>query len=197
MSATHKIRRIMTGNRGIATTAQIEAAGMNRVHIKKLVTDGCLVRERRGVYALPEFTEDDMVRLQSKYPKGIFSLGTALWLHRITDRTPIRYSLTFPRGYHAVSLKDEDIDSVFAQKELWGMGIVEVKSRFGDTVRTYDMEKTICDILRKYGSLDIQLITDALRQFVARRDKDLNRLSQYASLLRVEKPLRRYLEVLL
>ena len=187
----------MTESGGSATTAQIEAAGVDRVHIKGLVADGYIVRERRGVYALPDFVEDDMVRLQSKYPKGVFSLGTALWLHKITDRTPIRYSLTFPRGYHVASLKNEDIDCVFAKKELWGIAIIKVKNSFGDTVRAYDMEKTICDILRKYGSLDVQLITDALRQFVARRDKDLNRLSRYAALLRVEKPLRRYLEVLL
>ena len=89
------------------------------------------------------------------------------------------------------------IDCVFVKKELWGIGIVEVKNGFGDTVRTYDMEKTIGNILRKYGSLDVQLITDALRQFVARRDKNLNCLSRYAALLRVEKSLRRYLEVLL
>jgi len=197
MDAKHKIKQIMTENGGIATTAQIEAAGVNRGHIKGFVADGHLVRERRGVYALPGFVEDEMVRLQSKYPKGVFSLGTALWLHKITDRTPLRHSLTFPRGYHAISLKDENLDRVFAKKELWDIGIVEIKNNFGDIVRAYDMEKTICDILRKYGSLDIQLITDALRQFAARRDKNLNRLSHYASLLRVEKPLRRYLEVLL
>ena len=197
MTPEYKMQRIMSQHGGIATTAQIEAAGVNRVHIKGLVANGNIVRERHGVYTLPDFVEDDMVRLQSKYLKGVFSLGTALWLHKITDRTPIRYSLTFPRGYHTVSLKDENIDRVFAKKELWGLGIVEVKNGFGDVVRTYDMEKTICDVLRKYGSLDIQLITDALRQFVARRNKNLNRLSHYASLLRVEKPLRRYLEVLL
>ena len=192
-----KIKRIVAKNGGRITTAQIEAAGVSRVYIKGFVTDGLLVRERHGVYALPNFVEDDMMRLQSRYPKGVFSLGTALWLHKIVDRTPIRYSLTFPRGYHVASLKDEDVDSVFAKKELWGVGVVEVKNSFGDIVRSYDMEKTICDMLRKYGSLDVQLITDALQQFVARRDKDLNLLSRYASLLRVEKPLRRYLEVLL
>jgi len=187
----------MAKHGGIATTAQIEAAGVNRVHLKSLVADGRIVRERRGVYVVPDFVEDDMVRLQSKYPKGVFSLGTALWLHKITDRTPIRYSLTFPRGYHAASLKNENIDRVFAEKELWGIGIVEVKNAFGDIVRAYDMEKTICDVLRKSDSLDVQLIPAALRLFVARRDNDSNRLSRYAALLRVEKPLRRYLEVLL
>ena len=192
-----KIKRVMEKHGGIATTAKIEAAGVSRVHLRKGVADGHLVRERRGVYALPDVVEDDMVRLQSKYPRGVFSLGTALWLHKITDRTPIRHSLTFPRGYHAASLLDEDVDSVFAQKEFWGVGIIEMKNAFGETVRAYDMEKTICDVLRKYSSLDIQLIADALRQFAVRRDKDLNRLSRYASLLRVEKPLRRYLEVLL
>ena len=192
-----RIQQIMKQHGGIATTAQIEAGGVNRVLLKGFVEGGQIVRERRGVYALPGHVEDDMTRLQLKYPKGVFSLGTALWLHKITDRTPIRYTLTFPQGYHAASLKNEDIDCVFAKKELWSIGLITMKNCFGDMVRTYDMEKTMCDILRKYGSLDIQLITDAFKQFAGRRDKDLDRLTRYAVLLRIEKPLRRYLEVLL
>jgi len=197
MSKAERIQQIMEQYGGIATTAQIEAEGVSRVHIKGFLEGGQIVRERRGVYSLPEYVEDDMARLQLTYPKGVFSLGTALWLHKITDRTPMRYTLTFPQGYHAASLKNEDIDCVFAKKELWSVGIITMKNRLGDMVRTYDMEKTMCDILRKYGSLDIQLIADAFKQFAGRQDKDLNRLTHYAALLRVENPLRRYLEVLL
>jgi hypothetical protein len=171
---------------------------VSRVHIKKFVDDGLIVRERRGVYALPGFVEDEMARLQSKYPRGVFSLGTALWLHRITDRTPYRYTLTFSRGYHAVPLKSEGIlDRVFVKAELWGLGIVEVRNDFGENVRTYDMERTICDVIHKRNSLGVELVSDAMKQFVARKDKNLHKLMQYAERLRVAKPLRAYLEVLL
>ena len=190
--------KIIEEHGGIASTAQIEAAGVSRVHVKSLVDAGLIVRERRGVYALPYFVEDDMVRLQSKYPKGIFSLGTALWLHRITDRVPWRYTLTFPQDYHAASLKKEkNIERVFVKAELWGVGVVEVRNNFGENVRTYDMERTICDVMHKRNSLGVEMVSDAMKQYAARRDKDLHKLMQYAELFRVAKPLRTYLEVLI
>ena len=192
------LKRLMGKHGGAVSTAQIEAAGVSRVHIKKFVDDGLIVRARRSMYALPELVEDDMARLQSKYPRGVFSLGTALWLHRITDRIPWRYTLTFPRGYHAMSLKNEAIlDRVFVKTELWGLGIVEVRNNFGEKVRTYDMERTICDVIHKRNSLGVELVSDAMKQFAAHQGKNLHNLMQYAELLRVAKPLRAYLEVLL
>jgi len=187
----------MARRKGIATTAQIEAAGVGRVQLKRLVARGRIKRERHGVYVSPEFVEDDMTRLQSKYPRGIFSLGTALWLHKITDRTPLKFTLTFPRGYHAASLQNEDVNRVFANKNVWDVGIVNVKNVYGETVRAYDMERTICDVIRKRNSLGIELVTDAMKQYAARRDKNLHRLMQYAELFRVTKPIRAYMEVLL
>ena len=197
MKSKRQINKIMARRKGIATTAQIEAAGVGRVQLKRLVARGRIKRERHGVYVSPEFVEDDMTRLQSKYPRGIFSLGTALWLHKITDRTPLKFTLTFPRGYHAASLQNEDVNRVFANKNVWDVGIVNVKNVYGETVRAYDMERTICDVIRKRNSLGIELVTDAMKQYAARRDKNLHRLMQYAELFRVIKPIRAYMEVLL
>ena len=196
MKNKNQIHKIMARRKGIATTAQIEAAGVGRVQLKRFVAGGRIHRERHGVYVSPGFVEDEMTRLQSKYPRGIFSLGTALWLHKITDRTPVKFTLTFPRGYHAASLQNENVNRVFANKNVWGAGIVNVKNSYGETVRAYDMERTVCEVMRKRNSLGIELVTDAVRQYAARRDKNLHKLMQYAELFRVTKPLRAYLEVL-
>ena len=59
------------------------------------------------------------------------------------------------------------------------------------------MERTICDILRDRKNQDVVVVSDALKRYIRRPDKDLNRLMKYAGILRVEKVLRNYLEVLL
>ena len=77
------------------------------------------------------------------------------------------------------------------------MGRTTTQTSFGHTVPIYDMERTICDLIRSRKGIEIQIFQEAMKQYVRRKDKDLRTLMQYAALFRVEKILRQYLEVLL
>ena len=68
---------------------------------------------------------------------------------------------------------------------------------FGHAVPVYDAERTICDIIRSRSGIEMQTFQDALKQYAARRQKDLRKLMQYAQMFHVEKILRQYMEVLL
>ncbi len=59
------------------------------------------------------------------------------------------------------------------------------------------MERTLCDILRKHNKTDIQIITDAFKRYVRRKDKNISLLCEYGKKLKVEEKLQSYLEVLL
>jgi hypothetical protein len=59
------------------------------------------------------------------------------------------------------------------------------------------MERTICDILRNRNQIDIAIVTDAIKRYVKRKDKNLPQLMRYAELFKVTKLLTRYMEVLL
>jgi len=45
--------------------------------------------------------------------------------------------------------------------------------------------------------MDIAVVTEAVKQYVKRRDKNLNLLMEYAGIFRVSKIIRNYMEVLL
>ena len=77
------------------------------------------------------------------------------------------------------------------------VGLITMKTPFGNPVPVYDAERTICDIVRSRSGIEMQTFQGALKQYVARREKDLRKLMHYAQLFRVEKLLRQYLEVLL
>lgn len=87
---------------------------------------------------------------------------------------------------------------VYTVKEnLHKIGITTAQTSFGHTVPTYDMERTICDLIRYRNNVEMQTFQEALKRYAGRNDKNLRTLMQYAALFRVEKILRRYLEVLL
>ncbi len=197
MGATDAIIKIAKENNGTVTTAMVVAAGFSRGNIKYLVDKGMIEKSARGVYILPEIWDDEIFNLQNRFKRGIYSHETALFLWDLTDRTPNRYHMTFPVNYNLSKPKEENIRCVQCKKALYDLGITEVKTPGGNTVRVYSMERTLCDILRKHSHSDIQIVTEAFKHYITRCDKDIPILSEYAAILKVEARLRSYLEVLL
>ena len=64
-------------------------------------------------------------------------------------------------------------------------------------MRTYRVERTVCDLFRSRSSIEIQTIQSALREYVRLKEKDIPLLMRYAKMFSVEKIVRQYLEVLL
>jgi len=81
--------------------------------------------------------------------------------------------------------------------ELFETGLVSLSTKMGHFVRSYDVERTVCDILRSRSRIDDQTVVAAIRNYAGRKDKDMNKLGAYASAFRLTRILRRYLEVLL
>lgn len=77
------------------------------------------------------------------------------------------------------------------------MGMVERKTTFGNTVRCYDRERTICDLLRSRTRIDEETVVQAIKNYASSNDKNIHLLSTYAEQLHVEKILKNYMEVLL
>ena len=181
---------------GIITAEQVTDAGVHRSALKEFVDDGNLYRFGRGLYVCSNTWEDDFYLLQRKYKRGIYSHDTALYLLGYSDRTPAKYTMTFPKGYNTPSLKQENINIKRVVPENYSFGVIELNSPCGNPIRVYDLERTLCDILRGSGS-DIQVVGAAMKKYAASKEKDIHKLMQYAERLRVKPKVLRYMEVLL
>ena len=148
---------------GTVTTEQINNAGLHRSVLQKLTDDGALRRLGRGLYIKTDVWEDELYLLQKKYSKGIYSHDTALYLHGYSDKTPAKYTMTFPKGYNAPSLKQENIIIKRSVDEIYSFGVTEVTSPCGNILKVYDIERTLCDIVRGSGN-DIQIINSAMKR---------------------------------
>jgi len=197
VGAIEEIIRMAKENNGTVTTAMVVAAGFSRGNIKYLVEKGMIEKSTRGVYILPEVWDDEIFNLRNRFKRGIYSHETALFLWDLTDRTPNGYHMTFPMNYNLTKPKEENIRCMQCKKELYDLGIAEVTTPGGNIVKAYSVERTLCDILRTRSRVDIQIVTEAFKRFATRTDKNIPILSEYAKILKVEKKLRSYLEVLL
>ena len=197
MTIPAELKPILTQNGNTITTAEANAVGISNERLRQLVKRGVLERPAFGIYVLPHDFVDRMYATQQRRPKIIYSHETALFLHNLTDRDPISYSVTVPTGYNTVKLREEGFTVYTIKRDLHTVETTEAETMFGHTVRVYTMERTICDCLRSRSRMDMTLLTDALRRYVRRKDKNLNTLMKTAKTFRVEQPLRHYMEVLL
>ena len=184
-------------NNNMITTAQVVALGFSRALLSKYVKAGLLERGRHGVYILPDSVHDDMYTMMLRSDKIIFSHDTALFLNGLSERTPFEHSVTIPSDSVLSERLMEDCNCYYIKPELHDLGIVKRKTTFGNEVRCYDAERTICDLLRSRNRMDDETVISAIKNYAAYKDKDLNRLAAYAEKFRVGKILKQYMEVLL
>ena len=191
------IKSMLENNNGFITSSQITEAGLQRRALSELVAAGVIYRVDRGIYALPETWEDEMYFLQYRFAKGVFSNETALYLHGLSDRTPKSFTLTFPHGYNAAGLKKYNAKAKFVTSDIYDIGIIEKPSPYGNPLCIYNVERTLCDIVKGNNSTDIQLITQAMKAYAEAKSKNISRLVAYSERLRVKPKILRYMEVLL
>ena len=132
-----------------------------------------------------------------KNKKAIFSYETALWLHGLTEREPSTISMSVPQGYNATHLREKGVKVIQVRENRMMIGKMEIQTAFGNTVAVYNKERTLCDIITRKESVDIQVFQTAIKEYVASKDRNLSNLMKYAFLFGVEEEVRRYTEVLL
>lgn len=197
MNSTDKLKKLINNtNSGVIKTSQITKAGVHRGYLYKFIESGELYRFSRGLYVQNNSWEDDFYLLQQKYKRGIYSNETALYLLGYSDRTPAKYTMTFPKGYNAPSLKKENLIIKRTIPENYNVGIITINSPSGNPIKIYDIERTLCDIMRGNGS-EIQTIVSAMKLYVSSKSKNIYKLLNYAELFHVKEKVLRYLEVLL
>lgn len=197
MAMPNELQSVLKQNGGIVTTAQANEVGVSNERLRLLVHSGDLERVTTGIYVLPDEFADKMFFVQLRRPKIIYSHETALFLHELTDRDPINYMVTVPTGYNPTRLREDGFTVFTIKRELHEIGVTKLTTMFGNSVTVYDMERTICDCLRSRNNLDIAVVTDAIKRYAKRKDKNLNKLMQMAETFKVTKLLRGYMEVLL
>ncbi len=175
-----------------------EDSGISKFKFYKYVRENGLEPVSRGVYSTGTDWIDELYVLHKRCPNAVFSHDEAFYYYGLTDREPLVHTLTIYSGYNAHRLIADGSCKVYTVKrELLNIGKTVVKDNDGNMIPMYDLERTICDLIRSRNSIEIQDFNSALKAYAAGKDKDLNRLMEYAKLFRVDNVIRRYMEVLL
>lgn len=197
MRVNQEIYDEMMRNNKMITTSQVLALGFSKQLLSKYVTLGILERISHGLYQLPNEVSDDMYTLMLKSDNIVFSHDTALFLNGLSDRTPFLHVITVPSNTSISKSMKKECVCFYVKPKLHKIGITTRKTTMGNTVYCYNIERTLCDLLRSRNRCDEETVISAIKNYAECAEKDLNRLFVYAQLFHVEKVIRNYLEVLL
>lgn len=184
-------------NNNMITTSQVLSLGYSKQLLTNYVKAGLLERSRHGVYILPDTIHDDMYTLMLRSSKIVFSHDSALFLNGLSERTPFIHMVTIPSNMALPSSLKGECVCFYIKPELHNLGIIEKTTIFGNIVRCYNIERTICDFLRCRNRCEEETVISAIKNYAIYNKKDLNLLSVYAKQFKVAKELKKYLEVLL
>ncbi len=197
MNNYNMLIKLAKKNNGYITSKEVTKLGIHREYLKGLVKKGLIERVERGVYMLVNFFDDEMFSMQHRFKKGIYSHGTALFLFGLTDRTPLKYTMTFPLNYNITNAKNNNIEVYRVVDKYYTLGLTKINTMNDNVVNVYSIERTLCDILRSHSHVSSEEATNAFKTYSKMKNKDLYTLFEIAKKLKVDEKARTYMEVLL
>jgi len=197
MTLLKKLEELSLQHGGIITTKEANIRGISRAILSRLCLRGQLERIAQGQYIFPTEMEDELLSIALRSKKIIFSHETALYLHGLSDRIPFVHSITAPSNCVPNQNIQKFCKVYYIKPQLFELGKIIRKSPNGNPIPVYDIDRTICDIVRSRNKLGDETFLFAINAYARSKNKNLNTLSYYAKQLRVTNVIHRYLEVLL
>ena len=157
---------------GIIETKIAVQHGISKAMLHKLCKNDKIHRIVKGQYILPDDMQDELLAISNRSKRIIFSHETALYLHGISDRTPFEHTVTVPSGCIPSAAIKSDCKVYYIKPELFELGKTTLRTPAGNDVPAYDLERTICDIIRSRSKLGVETFLAALKLYVANPKKD-------------------------
>ena len=180
---------------GYLTTKDVNDNNIPRFYLTKLIKENKIERVSRGVYIEKNELIDEFVILQSKSKYAIYSNMTALYLHDLSNRIPIKYDITVKSGYKGSLQTKDNVNLFYTKKELLNLGVINYKLDSGNIIRVYDLDKTICDIIKNKKKIDAEIFNKAIREYFYSKKKNTLKLYEYAKKMNIYNKVRDTFEV--
>ncbi len=172
--------------------------GFSQYKVSKLVSEGRLVKLNKSYYENAEYSgeESDFYFAEAYAPKGVICLLSAAVYYHLTTFIPDAVDVAIPRKAKVSTMPDRPQMNVhYYTDNRHELGITTVKEG-GNEFLIYDIEKTVVDIVFYREKVGIEETKEILVTYLQRKDRNLNRLLKYAELMKCDKAMRQYLEVL-
>ena len=195
-----KARRLFVKHRGMLRTTDAIRLGVHPRTLYALRDRGDIERVGRGLYRLstaPPLTSPDLVPVAIRIPRAVICLISALGHHGLTTQVSHTVDLALPSHAHVPRIDGIPLRVFWFSEPSFNAGIEVIMSDHVP-LRVYTAEKTIADCFKYRNKIGLDVAIEALRTYRERKRKpDVQALSKFAQMNRVERIMRPYVEAIL
>lgn len=176
----------------------LEAQGMSRMKVRRLVRRGELLELGRGLYAPPSFVPTEhhgLAVVSARAPSAVVCLLSALAFHELTTQQPHELWIAIPPKTWQPKLDWPPLRVVTFSGAHYDEGI-EHHTLEGVDVQVYGVAKTVIDCFRFRNKIGLEVALEALREALRKKRVQPGELMELAQRQRVAKPFRPYIEAL-
>jgi len=188
-----------SNNTKFITTSKLKKMGYSYYKMRRLEQAGTLRRVNRTTYENLAYQgdENDFFSAEAFVPKGVICLMSAARYYALTSYLPNAVEVAIERKKKVNTLPAwPAIKIYYYHPSRMEIGVTEVEKN-GNRFHVFDIEKTVVDIIYYRNKIGIEETSEVLRNYLGRPERDIDKLYRYAKLLRCEKIIRTYMEVLL
>ncbi len=183
---------------GIVRPVDLEDRGIPRGILYRLVRDGLIERQARGIYVAiqhPFSAEHTLAHVAKRVPAAVFCLLTALRFHELTTQNPAEVWIALPEKARKPRLEYPRIRVA----RFSGSALVEgIETHHIEKVeiRVYSAAKTVADCFKYRNKVGIDVAVEALRDYLRHYRGQTNELSHFAKVCRVSRVMQPYLDAI-
>ena len=89
-------------------------------------------------------------------------------------------------AYREVSRGKIYFDFCSVSKDIYELGLIEVKTKFGNKVKAYDLERSICDVIKFRKRLDLDTVKYSIKKYLKSNKRNMKKLLEYAEKLGIK-----------
>ena len=183
---------------GLVRPSDLEARGISRGVLYRLVEDGLVVRESRGVYGASQHSysaEHTLAHVAKRVPTGVVCLLTALRFHELTTQSPAEVWIALPEKARKPRLEYPRLRVARFSGPALTEGIETHRIEMVE-VRVYSAAKTVADCFKYRNKVGIDVAVEALRDYYRRYRGGANELARFARICRVSRVMQPYLDAM-
>ena len=206
-----KIIAYFKKNGGYALMKELKAVSFQTRDIARLLKEGTIVKVKPGLYRLANVGEmmiplpkikgsgitisQEIIDICRAIPDGVICLVSALAFYDLTTFNPSEIYVAIPNAAKVPKIDFPPLRVFYFRKRFYKPGIEYIAAP-NCTIKIYNKEKTICDMFRYRNKYGEDLALEGLKNYLSRKEANVNRLRKYAEICQVKTIMMPYLRAL-
>ncbi len=192
MKMQKKIQTQFKDHKGWLRSADFKYNSSYYKLLDELKKQGKVEQVKRGLYKwIDDVNElNEFAYISKLYSSGVLCLFSAWAYYELADDVPSAFHIAFLHKAKPIIKPYPPIKAYFWTEKYFELGITRL-----DGVRIYDMERSVCDAIKFRNKIGVDTMEQVLKTYLKRKERDINKLTYYATALRIEKIATPYLKM--